>query len=159
MLKRWLAFLAVLLLAGCAGQRTVPDFPQVESIWPLPVQLLVQVEQQQVEDYLLVIQEQHDGVRFSLFNPMGIPVARQVLQRGRWLAEGLLPPNQQAKQWFAAVLFALMESEQAARLYPEAQISELARALKDRWRVEYVSAEQFILYLDNQQKITVQYLQ
>lgn len=158
MFKRAVALLIVLLLAGCAGQRTVPDFAQAEFMWPLPLQLLVQVEQQQVEDYVLVIQEQHESVRFSLFNPMGMPVARQVLEHGRWRAEGLLPPHQQAKHWFAAVLFALMEPEQAARLYPEAQISENARALKAKWRVEYASTEQFILYLDSQ-KITVQHLQ
>jgi len=158
MQKRFLLLLVVLLTTGCVAQRTVPDFAQAEFIWPLPVQLLLEVEQQKSDDYLLVIQEQHESLRFSLFNPMGMPVARQVLRHSRWHADGLLPPNQQAKQWFAAVLFALMEPEQAARLYPDAQITEQQRLLKTRWRVDYQSTQQFTVHLDSQQKITVQRL-
>ena len=42
-----------------------------------------------------------------MMDPLGIPQARQKLIDGQWQADGLLPPNPEARELFAALLFAL----------------------------------------------------
>lgn len=109
----WLALL--LLLSGCASQLPLPsEQPRLQ----LPLQLHIQARNASgSHDQLLVIQQEQQALRWTLLTPLGVPVARQLLNDGRWQADGLLPPNAQARELFAALLFALTPDEQLDRLY------------------------------------------
>lgn len=109
----WLSLL--LLLGACAQQQPLPSQTPRLS---LPMQLHIQRhEPAATDDWLLVIQQEGKALRWSLFNPLGMPLARQLLLDGRWQADGLLPPNAEARVLFAALLFALSPSEQLDELY------------------------------------------
>ena len=126
--------LACLLLGGCASL----PMPEQTPTLALPMQLHIQREQaDQRQDWLLVIQQQGAGLRWSLMDPLGIPLARQVLQDGSWHADGLLPPNPEARELFAALLFALTPQAELAANYPQAESAADARFLKPRWQVHY----------------------
>ncbi|OCZ71291.1 hypothetical protein A9G00_14915 [Achromobacter xylosoxidans] len=71
------AALALAVLAGCASAPPVP-----------------------------ARQREASAMRWSLFDPMGVPQARQMLEDGRWRNDGFLRPNGQARDLFAALLFA-----------------------------------------------------
>lgn len=141
----WL-FLA-LLLAACARQLPLPaQPPQLE----LPMQLHVQRRSaEQTQDWLLVIQREEDALRWSLLDPLGIPLARQLLSDGRWKADGLLPPNAEARELFAALLFALSPAEGLGELYADSHwTADGDRSLKNGasdWRVRYGKNDRFDL--------------
>ena len=66
---------------------------------------LIRVQRQadgQSQDWLLVIQREGGGIRWSMMDPLGIPQARQLLDGQQWQADGLLPPNPAARELFAA---------------------------------------------------------
>ncbi len=63
-------------------------------------------------------------MRWSLFDALGLPLARQVLQDGTWRNDGLLPPNAQARSLFAALLFAWTPEAGLASAYPTQFLSE-----------------------------------
>ena len=106
MLALWTCLL--LLLTGCS---TLP-LPRQTPTLALPMQLHVQRQQaDQRQDWLLVIQQEDAGLRWSLMDPLGIPLARQLLKDNRWHADGLLPPNPEARELFAALLFALTPAD------------------------------------------------
>ena len=134
----WLPLL--LLLDACAQQQPLPSQAPRLS---LPMQLHIQRhEQGETDDWLLVIQQEGAALRWSLFNPLGVPLARQLLLDGRWQADGLLPPNAEARALFAALLFALSPAEQLDELYagkPWA-LQQNGRSLADdtsAWHVRY----------------------
>jgi hypothetical protein len=144
MIRYWLLG-ALLLLAGCASQAPLPA-AQVRLA--LPLQLHVQrQQQQQSQDWLLVIQQEGAALRWSLLDLLGIPQARQRLVEGAWQADGLLPPNPEARELFAAVLFALTPAEQLAGSYPAARQVGQQRQLGERWAVEYGQPDTFTLRL------------
>ena len=58
-------------------------------------------------DWVLVIQQEGPALRWSMMDLLGIPQARQKLLGNDWQADGLLPPNPEARELFAALLFAL----------------------------------------------------
>src|SRR5690606_13069301 len=94
-----------LLLGACAAHTSVPlATPQLHSQLPITLQIQRQAEASG-ETWLLVIQAQGSTLRWSLFDPMGTPLARQQLVAGTWKNEGLLPPNPAARELFAALLF------------------------------------------------------
>jgi len=97
--------LAFALLAGCAG---APPVPAREAGFSLPRQLhVVQASPGQPSlDTLLVVQREGAALRWSLFDPMGVPQARQMLEHGQWRTDGFLRPNAQARDLFAALMFA-----------------------------------------------------
>lgn len=97
--------LAFALLAGCAG---APPVPAREAAIALPRQLHVvqSAPGQPPLDTLLVVQREGAALRWSLFDPMGVPQARQILEHGQWRNDGFLRPNAQARDLFAALLFA-----------------------------------------------------
>ncbi|WP_029953420.1 DUF3261 domain-containing protein [Achromobacter sp. DH1f] len=99
------AALALALLAGCAG---APPVPARLAPFDLPRQLHVVQSRpgQPVQDTLLVVQREAGATRWSLFDPMGVPQARQMLEDGRWRNDGFLRPNAQARDLFAALVFA-----------------------------------------------------
>ncbi|MBC3949826.1 DUF3261 domain-containing protein [Pseudomonas folii] len=133
----------VLLLAACASKAPLPvSVPELQ----LPMQLHIQRQQaDQRQDWLLVIQQEASGLRWSLMDPLGIPLARQQLINGQWQADGLLPPNAEARELFAALLFALTPDSELRRNYPTAQRRGTQRIVDERWGVEYSSADTFRL--------------
>ncbi|HWH85623.1 MAG TPA: hypothetical protein VNV36_02500 [Pseudomonas sp.] len=142
----WLAIvLSALLLSACASQ---PPLPADNPTLPLPLQLHIEREQAgQRQDWLLVIQQEGAGIRWSMMDPLGIPQARQQLIDSRWQADGLLPPNPQARELFAALLFALTPSAELLRNYPDAQQQAAHRSLPARWDVRYSQPLSFELNL------------
>jgi hypothetical protein len=140
---RALFIACVLLLAACASKAPLPvSVPELQ----LPMQLHIQRQQaDQRQDWLLVIQQEASGLRWSLMDPLGIPLARQQLINGQWQADGLLPPNAEARELFAALLFALTPDSELRRNYPTAQRRGTQRIVDERWGVEYSSADTFRL--------------
>lgn len=144
----WLPLLAV-LLSGCAQRLPLPsEQPPLQ----LPKQLHIQERDgTRTHDRLLVIQQEGAALRWTLLSPLGMPLARQLLIDGRWQADGLLPPNAQARELFAALLFALTPADQLGRLYAaqELRVRDAERELRARngahWQVRYSQPERFDL--------------
>ena len=138
----------LLLLSACASQ---PPLPEKTPSLSLPMQLHVQrLAQGQSQDWLLVIQREGAGIRWSMMDPLGIPQARQKLLNGQWQADGLLPPNPQARELFAALLFALTSADDVRALYPSAQAMDLTRTLPGHWQIVYQSSEVFSVNMTGQ---------
>jgi hypothetical protein len=144
-MMRALLLACALLLSACASQAPLPaELPSL----PLPMQLHVQRQQaEQRQDWLLVIQQEPTGLRWSLMDPLGIPLARQRLVSGQWQADGLLPPNPEARELFAALLFALTPDTELRSRYPDAHRQGTRRSLDARWGVEYRGRDVFTLTL------------
>ncbi|VVM69149.1 hypothetical protein PS655_01722 [Pseudomonas fluorescens] len=135
----------MLLLSACASQAPLPAS---NPTLPLPLQLHIERQQaEQRQDWLLVIQREGPGIRWSMMDPLGIPQARQQLIDGHWQADGLLPPNPEARELFAALLFALTPSGELLRNYPAAQQQGQQRALPARWDIHYSQPLSFQLNL------------
>jgi hypothetical protein len=64
-------------------------------------------------------------------------VARQKLIDGQWQADGLLPPNPEARELFAALLFALTPEGELHGNYPAARQHDGQRSLSARWNIRY----------------------
>lgn len=131
-----------LLLAACAARTPVPAEPPRLAL-PLSLHIQRQAEGSR-QDWLLVLQAEGRALRWSLFDPLGVPLARQRLERGAWQDDGLLPPNAEARELFAALLFALTPDESLARTYPQTSRTADGRQLVD-WRVKYRAAHDFSL--------------
>lgn len=146
MIRGLLLSACLLLLCACASQAPLPESsPHL----PLPLQLHIQREQgEQRQDWLLVIQREDASLRWSLMDPLGIPVARQRLSGRTWQADGFLPPNPQARELFAALLFALTPANELPGNYPAAQFQPGQRTLGTRWRVEYRQPKVFSVRLE-----------
>ena len=141
----WLVLVLFALLSACASQ---PPLPAAEPTLPLPLQLHIEREQAgQRQDWLLVIQREGAGTRWSMMDPLGIPQARQQLIDGRWQADGLLPPNPEARELFTALLFALTPSAELLRNYPDARQQADQRSLPARWKIRYSQPLSFQLNL------------
>lgn len=145
------AAVALALLAGCAGAPPVPAQP---ATFALPRQLhVVQVSPgQPAQDTLLVVQREAAATRWSLFDPMGVPQARQMLEDGHWRNDGFLRPNGQARDLFAALAFAWTPQAEldaaygagAWRLTRAADGStqrELLQRGRPRWSVRWPAGE------------------
>ncbi|PHN17886.1 DUF3261 domain-containing protein [Pseudomonas sp. ICMP 460] len=138
----------LLLLSACASQ---PPLPEKNPALALPMQLHVQrKEGGQSQDWLLVIQREGAALRWSMMDPLGIPLARQKLVNGQWQADGLLPPNPQARELFAALLFALTSADELRALYPSAQAMDLTRTLPGHWQIVYQSSQVFSVNISGQ---------
>ena len=130
----------LLLLSAC----TSLPLPRHTPTLALPMQLHIQREQaDQRQDWLLVIQQESAGLRWSLMDPLGIPLARQLLQGANWHADGLLPPNPEARELFAALLFALTPGAELTNNYPQAKTAPDLRMLGQRWQVSYQQPQVF----------------
>ncbi|MCE0462965.1 MULTISPECIES: hypothetical protein [Pseudomonas] len=137
----------LLLLGACASHAPLPERTPTLA---LPLQL--HIERQlagQRQDWLLVIQREGAGIRWSMMDPLGIPQARQRLVDGQWQADGLLPPNAEARELFAALLFALTPEAELFDNYPAARRQEQPqqRTLDSRWQVRYKQPLDFELSL------------
>jgi hypothetical protein len=151
-LRRLCLLSAVSLLSACASQAPLPatvPLPHVQ----LPLQLHIQRQAIQgeltqnqpaaaIQDWLLVIQQEPGALRWSLLDPLGLPLARQRLTQGQWRNDGLLPPNPEARELFAALLFALSPRAELPRAYPgldwhaDAEQRRLSQPPR-RWQVQY----------------------
>lgn len=144
-----LGLLMLLVLVGCSQRLPLPsEQPRLA----LPMQLLVsERDGTRTQQRILVIQQEDAALRWSLLSPMGMPLARQRLVDGQWQADGLLPPNAQARELFAALLFALTPADQLERLYPSQALQlhsdkrELSSGSNTRWRVRYTGPGRFDL--------------
>ena len=135
----------LLLLSACASHAPLPERTPTLA---LPLQL--HIERQlagQRQDWLLVIQRENTGIRWSMMDPLGIPLARQRLVDGQWQADGLLPPNAEARELFAALLFALTPETELVGRYPVARQHGVERVLDMRWQVRYKRPLDFELRL------------
>lgn len=140
-----LLFVAFLLLGGCAAQAPIPTTAPTLN---LPMQLHIERRQtDQHQDWVLVIQHENAGLRWSMMDPLGIPQARQLLINGQWQADGLLPPNPEARELFVALMFAMTPDMEMHGRYPSAYRQGMQRRLDDRWLVEYQSANAFTIRL------------
>jgi len=99
-------FVLALLLVACATQPPVPT-----SLPELVLPQTLHVQRDDGQDWLLVIQDEHGHLRFSMFDPLGTPLARQLLFNRQWHNDGLLPPNREAQELFSALLHALWQSQ------------------------------------------------
>lgn len=131
----WMLLL-INVLTACSTRLPLPmQEPALQDV-QLPLQLHLRYQEAGLErDAIVVIQREATALRFSLFNAMGVPQARQMLRDGSWYADGLLPPNPQARQWFAGLLFALTDAEHLQQQYPHASLSAQQRMLTNGWQV------------------------
>lgn len=142
---RWLSLALFLLLAGCAQHAPLPS-----ALPPLATPLQLHIQREQVgssQDWLLVIQQEGGALRWSLIDPLGIPLSRQLLRDGAWSNDGLLPPNPEARELFAVLLFALTPQDQLAARYQanDYRTDGATRHLQQRWKITYRSAQDFTL--------------
>ncbi|SED39378.1 hypothetical protein [Pseudomonas migulae] len=144
-LMRFLLIGVVLLLSACASKAPLPA--QTPSL-PLPQQLHIQrLADGQRQDWVLVIAREGPGIRWSMMDLLGIPQARQKLIDGQWQADGLLPPNPEARELFAALLFALTPKDELHGNYPAAWQHGAQRSLPEHWEVRYSQPMSFELNL------------
>lgn len=142
---KFLLLATVLLLSACASQGPLPG--QTPDV-PLPQQLHIQrLLEGQRQDWVLVIAREGPGIRWSMMDLLGIPQARQKLVDGKWQADGLLPPNPQARELFAALLFALTPKDQLRANYPDAWQHGAQRTLPEHWDIRYSQPMNFELRL------------
>ncbi|WP_434561050.1 DUF3261 domain-containing protein [Pseudomonas sp. R1-6] len=135
----------LLLLCACASHAPLPERMPTLAL-PLQLHIERQLDGQR-QDWLLVIQRENTGIRWSMMDPLGIPLARQRLVDNQWQADGLLPPNAEARELFAALLFALTPETELADRYPVARQHGVERALDARWQVRYKRPLDFELRL------------
>lgn len=137
-----------LLLGACAARTPLPDTTPT-LVAALPLTLHIQREQAgEQRDWLLVLQAEGGALRWSLLDPLGMPLSRQLLEAGAWHNDGLLPPNSEARELFAALLFALTPDEQLSARYPAGrwQLTAGQRQLAPQWRIDYRAPLDFTLY-------------
>lgn len=147
-MSRIVLLLASLLLAACAARTPLPEVPP-PLVAPLPLTLQIQRQHSDGrQDWLLVIQREGQVLRWSLLDPLGIPLARQRLQAGTWQNDGLLPPNPEARELFAALLFALSDAAALPHIYPAGtwlRRADGGRELTPHWQVNYSAPLSFSL--------------
>jgi hypothetical protein len=138
----------LLLLVACAAHTPLPSQP-TPLVAALPLALQVQRSQADSQQtWWLVLQDEQGALRASLFDPLGVPLARQLLRAGQWQNDGLLPPNNEARELFAALLFALTPATQLAQHYraDSWQMAENGeRRLNPQWRISYRAPLDFTL--------------
>lgn len=88
------------------------------------------------QDSMLVAQQEAAGaLRWSLFDPLGLPLARQMLQNGLWRNDGFLAPNTAARALFSALVFAWTPEAALASAYPAGSWSQTMTADGQRTRL------------------------
>jgi len=65
----------------------------------------------------VVVQQESETLRWLRFNLLGAPDARQILENGRWRNDGFISPNPEAREMFAALLFAWMQNADLDEAY------------------------------------------
>lgn len=112
-------------LAGCASKSILPEHVP-ELALPRSVHVIQHGAETPTQDAMLVAQKEAAGVlRWSLFDPLGLPLARQLLQDGQWRNDGFLPPNPTARALFSALIFAWTPQAALANAYPAGSWSQI----------------------------------
>jgi len=119
--------LILVLVSGCATY--TPPVPATHTLnsesLPLPRKVLV-TEIKPVGDpipfiikplWLVIVQQEGEGLRWLRLNLLGAPDARQLLENGRWRNDGFIHPNLEAREMFAALLFAWMQNADLDEAY------------------------------------------
>lgn len=119
----WLRFAGALaagiVLAGCAGPSTLPSRIPDLSL-PRSVHIVEHAQGKPAQDSILIAQrESGTALRWVMLDPLGLPLARQVLEDGQWRNDGFLPPNAAARNLFSALLFAWAPEQELANIYPK----------------------------------------
>jgi hypothetical protein len=136
---RWLLLGVCLLLSACGLRTPLPqNLPQLSTALPLTVHIQ-RSQAGERQDWLLVLQAEGPSLRWSLLDPLGVPLARQLLTAGAWHNDGLLPPKPEARELFAALLFALSSEAGIRQSYPTGvwQLRADGRRLDPQWSVSY----------------------
>ncbi|WP_260986265.1 DUF3261 domain-containing protein [Bordetella genomosp. 13] len=145
------AALATTLAAALTGCASAPPVPVASADLALPrfVRITTQAPGEHAQDSLLAVQaEAGQATRWSLFDLLGMPQARQILQDGTWRNDGFLPPNGRASNLFSAILFAWTPAARLEAAYPgrawrdDAQpgggrVRTLADDCETRWTVAW----------------------
>ncbi|MFJ2686494.1 hypothetical protein ACIOYV_22520 [Pseudomonas sp. NPDC087342] len=151
--RRFLLVACALLLSACASRAPLPEHNPTLA---LPLQLHIQrLMADDRQDWVLVIQQEGPALRWSMMDLLGIPQARQKLVGGDWQADGLLPPNPEARELFAALLFALTPEGELQSNYPAAWQHGGQRSLPEHWDVRYSRPLSFELNLPKGPKYQV----
>lgn len=105
-------------LAGCASKPILPTrIPDLGL--PRSIHVIQHGTETPGQDSMLVAQQEgHGTLRWSLFDPLGLPLARQLLQDGQWRNDGFLAPNPAARSLFSALIFAWTPETALAGAYP-----------------------------------------
>lgn len=152
--------LSMLVLTACSTTQPLPAQGQALQDVQLPLQLHLRYQEGELSrDAMVVIQREAEALRFSLFDAMGVPQARQILRDNNWHADGLLPPNPQARQWFAGLVFALTTAEHLAQQYPNAKVSTEQRVLANGWRVSHPEPKLWRIIFNPQQALQVEQME
>lgn len=152
--------LSMLVLTACSTTQPLPVQGQVLQDVQLPLQLHLRYQEGELSrDAIVVIQREAEALRFSLFDAMGVPLARQLLRDNDWRADGLLPPNPQARQWFAGLVFALTSTEHLAQHYPDVKFSAEQRILANGWQVSHSKPKQWQIIFNPQQALQVEQME
>ena len=152
--------LSMLVLTACSTTQPLPKQGQALQDVQLPLQLHLRYQEGDLSrDAIVVIQREAEALRFSLFDAMGVPLARQLLRDNDWRADGLLPPNPQARQWFAGLVFALTNTEQLAHHYPDVKFSAEQRILANGWQVSHVRPKLWQIIFNPQQALQVEQME
>lgn len=155
----WMLLLINALTACSARQPLPAQTPALQGV-QLPLQLHLRYQEADLErDAIVVIQREATALRFSLFDALGVPQARQILRDGAWHADGLLPPNPQARQWFAGLLFALTDAEHLQEQYPNATLTPQQRGLANGWQVLSPSPRHWQVIFSLQQILQVEQME
>jgi len=134
-LKQSLLYSLLLLLAGCASY-SLP-VPQAVFNGQAPRQVLVteiKPNTKEARIWQVVVQQQEGSLRWLRFNLLGAPDARQILEKGQWRNDGFIPPNQEARELFAALLFAWTHPADLLQAYPYPPYRW--QAFKDKWELK-----------------------
>ncbi len=152
--------LSMLVLTACSTTQPLPMQGQALQDVQLPLQLHLRYQEDELSrDAIVVIQREAEALRFSLFDAMGVPLARQLLRDNDWRADGLLPPNPQARQWFAGLIFALTTAEHLAQQYPNVKFSAEQRILANGWQVSHSKPKQWQIIFNPQQALQVEQME
>ena len=146
-MQRVVLLALTLLLGACAGHTPVPtSSPALNATLPISLQI-ERTQSGEQRDWLLVIQAEGEALRWSLFDPLGVPLARPLLEHGEWRNDGLLPPNAEARELFAALLFALTADDALSAYHAGSwqRCADGQRRLNPDWRIRYRSALDFTL--------------
>jgi|GEM_PF-939330 len=112
--------LLLIFLAGCATH--TPPVPQISSLKPESLQFPRRVFVTETKPvaapipfiikplWQVVVQQEGEALRWLRFDLLGAPDARQILENGRWRNDGFIHPNPEAREMFAALLFAWMQN-------------------------------------------------
>lgn len=115
---------ASVLLAGCASRPILPAH-MPDLALPRSVHVVLHGSDTPAQDSMLVAQQEAAGIwRWSLFDPLGLPLARQILQDGQWRNDGFLAPNAAARTLFSALIFAWTPDAALTSVYPAGSWSQ-----------------------------------